>query len=123
MTAEPSFCANCGSQRHRECCARCGKTVPTRRRATGFCTQRCADAQAHDDATSAEQENEMRYRQTPMQKVREPSPDLVRASSLRNERQHDASPSARAARRAGHRAMLKLTRGWGLAESSPGAHA
>jgi len=38
---------------HLECCQRCGRPVPGRRRGTGFCTARCATAQARDDEDSA----------------------------------------------------------------------
>lgn len=47
------LCPTCGSDRHRECCSRCGRPVPSRRRGTGFCTARCAAAQARDDEESA----------------------------------------------------------------------
>lgn len=50
------LCANCGSQKHIECCAQCGRVVPPSRRRTGFCTARCANLQAAADRLSAQQE-------------------------------------------------------------------
>jgi hypothetical protein len=37
------ICPNCKSDRHVECCMRCGRVVPVRRRQTGFCSARCED--------------------------------------------------------------------------------
>ncbi len=50
------LCPNCQSDRHLECCERCGALVPTRRRQTGFCTARCASRQSEADRLSAAME-------------------------------------------------------------------
>lgn len=50
---EARLCSNCGSDRHLECCERCGALVPSRRRGTGFCTRRCETEQADADKEAA----------------------------------------------------------------------
>lgn len=49
-----NVCRNCKSDRHRECCSRCGRLVPSRWRDTGFCSARCAKIQHLVDEVSCE---------------------------------------------------------------------
>lgn len=51
------LCPTCDSDKHAECCQRCGGAVAPKRRGTGFCTARCVDAQAREDAASAAEED------------------------------------------------------------------
>jgi hypothetical protein len=53
-----ALCANCGSNRHRACCVRCGAFVPRHRRdaGMGYCTARCEREQSRDDKGSAAME-------------------------------------------------------------------
>lgn len=67
MTREATLCPNCGSHRHRECCARCGSIIRYKRRqGTQFCTDRCERKQQEVDAASAimeREEQEPRYQE------------------------------------------------------------
>lgn len=47
------LCGNCGSTRHRGCCARCGRILNHRSWSDQYCTRRCATQQARDDERSA----------------------------------------------------------------------
>lgn len=53
---EAKLCPNCGSDKHIECCARCGALIKKRRRGTQFCSDRCEREQQEADALSAELE-------------------------------------------------------------------
>lgn len=58
------MCPTCGSDRHAECCARCGTAVSAFRRGTGFCTARCARDQSAEDVASASIEENVARRYT-----------------------------------------------------------
>ncbi len=46
-------CTNCGSAKHRECCAQCGAVLRTRRRGRVFCSMECERIQTDQDEISA----------------------------------------------------------------------
>lgn len=50
------LCPNCGTDRHIECCSRCGRLVPKKYRGTQFCTYLCMRRQQEEDAISDEME-------------------------------------------------------------------
>lgn len=53
MKSKPEvyLCLNCGSSRHRACCARCGALLRSQARGQ-FCTMQCARRQAYEDRES-----------------------------------------------------------------------
>jgi hypothetical protein len=56
------LCSNCQSTKHTECCSRCGKLVPSRRRSTGFCSSECVRRQQEEDKLSAQDEEDEQNR-------------------------------------------------------------